>query len=145
DLCCLPRPRSPPVQRLLTTYHLEYGLPSTHTTNSVSIALFCLSYLLADNDMDLWMKYICVAGLFIYCASIVVGRIYCGMHGFCDITVGIILGIFVWWEQITFQKQIDDFILSDSFFVPTSTILGAISLIYFFPEPIDKCPCIEDW
>ncbi|KAI0360328.1 PAP2-domain-containing protein [Trametes cingulata] len=41
DLFCCPRPYAPPVTRLtLGSHHLEYGFPSTHSTNSVSIALF---------------------------------------------------------------------------------------------------------
>ncbi|KAI0341413.1 hypothetical protein BDW22DRAFT_1332802 [Trametopsis cervina] len=41
DLACSPRPFSPPVTRLsIGAHHLEYGLPSTHSTNSVSLALF---------------------------------------------------------------------------------------------------------
>ncbi|RPD55565.1 hypothetical protein L226DRAFT_511641 [Lentinus tigrinus ALCF2SS1-7] len=41
DFCCSPRPFAPPVTRLtIGSHHLEYGFPSTHSTNSVSIALF---------------------------------------------------------------------------------------------------------
>lgn len=41
DLFCVPRPYSPPVTRLTVgTHHLEYGFPSTHSTNSISIALY---------------------------------------------------------------------------------------------------------
>jgi hypothetical protein len=56
DLVCTPRPYSPPVVRLskissspcpvgahgpgMSTHHHEYGFPSSHSTNSVSIALF---------------------------------------------------------------------------------------------------------
>ncbi|KAL0957978.1 hypothetical protein HGRIS_000155 [Hohenbuehelia grisea] len=41
DLICSPRPFAPPVTRLtIGSHHLEYGFPSTHSTNSVSIALF---------------------------------------------------------------------------------------------------------
>ncbi|KAF8056632.1 sphingosine-1-phosphate phosphatase [Lyophyllum atratum] len=41
DLLCSPRPFAPPVTRLtIGSHHLEYGFPSTHSTNCVSIALF---------------------------------------------------------------------------------------------------------
>ncbi|CAO3697644.1 unnamed protein product [Rhizopus microsporus] len=42
DFLCLPRPLSPPVHRLTMSPYvaLEYGFPSTHSTNSVSVALF---------------------------------------------------------------------------------------------------------
>ncbi|KAM5541821.1 hypothetical protein V8D89_004550 [Ganoderma adspersum] len=46
DLCCSPRPFAPPVTRLtIGNHHLEYGFPSTHSTNSVSIALFLYTLL----------------------------------------------------------------------------------------------------
>ena len=65
DLICSPRPFAPPVTRLsmtrfffflandlsnfyyaaMGTHHLEYGFPSTHSTNCVSIALFFFSHL----------------------------------------------------------------------------------------------------
>ncbi|EJF56556.1 hypothetical protein DICSQDRAFT_71301 [Dichomitus squalens LYAD-421 SS1] len=46
DLCCVPRPYAPPVTRLtIGDHHLEYGFPSTHSTNSVSIALFLYTLL----------------------------------------------------------------------------------------------------
>lgn len=44
DLMCSPRPYAPPVTRFVVgNHHLEYGLPSTHSTNSVSIALMFFS------------------------------------------------------------------------------------------------------
>ncbi|KAK9710933.1 Long-chain base-1-phosphate phosphatase [Basidiobolus ranarum] len=41
DYLCLPRPDSPPVQRLSMnkSHSLEYGFPSTHTTNCVALGL----------------------------------------------------------------------------------------------------------
>ncbi|GLB39364.1 putative acid phosphatase homologues [Lyophyllum shimeji] len=45
DLMCSPRPFAPPVTRLtIGTHHLEYGFPSTHSTNCVSIALFFFAH-----------------------------------------------------------------------------------------------------
>ncbi|KAH9164543.1 hypothetical protein EDB89DRAFT_408390 [Lactarius sanguifluus] len=41
DLVCSPQPYAPPVVRLTVgNHHLEYSLPSTHPTNSTSMALF---------------------------------------------------------------------------------------------------------
>ncbi|KZT00509.1 uncharacterized protein LAESUDRAFT_553458 [Laetiporus sulphureus 93-53] len=46
DSVCSPRPFAPPVTRLtIGNHHLEYGFPSTHSANSVSIALFFYSLL----------------------------------------------------------------------------------------------------
>ncbi|KAI0945106.1 hypothetical protein AcV7_001736 [Taiwanofungus camphoratus] len=46
DLLCSPRPYTPPVSRLtMGSHHLEYGFPSTHSANSVSIALYFFTLL----------------------------------------------------------------------------------------------------
>ncbi|KAJ6627628.1 hypothetical protein B0H10DRAFT_2210141 [Mycena sp. CBHHK59/15] len=46
DLLCSPRPFAPPVTRLtIGNHHLEYGMPSTHCANSVSLALFFFAHI----------------------------------------------------------------------------------------------------
>ncbi|KAJ7859281.1 hypothetical protein B0H13DRAFT_2672349 [Mycena leptocephala] len=46
DLFCSPRPFAPPVTRMtIGTHHLEYGMPSTHSANSVSLALFFFAHI----------------------------------------------------------------------------------------------------
>ncbi|KAH9005584.1 hypothetical protein EDB86DRAFT_3098618 [Lactarius hatsudake] len=103
DLVCSPRPYAPPVVRLTVgNHHLEYGLPSTHSTNSTSMALFLGAHVydlhrlgsLSTTAFATW-----VVVLFIYVFSIVVGRLYTGMHGFMDCSVGIVLGIISWLLQ----------------------------------------------
>ncbi|KAH9025939.1 hypothetical protein EDB85DRAFT_2292021 [Lactarius pseudohatsudake] len=97
DLVYSPRPYAPPVVRLTVgDHHLEYDLPSTHSTNSTSMALFLGAHVydlhrtgaLSTAAFATW-----VVVLFIYVFSIVVGRLYTGMHGFIDCSVGIVLGI----------------------------------------------------
>jgi dihydrosphingosine 1-phosphate phosphatase len=85
DFFCLPRPLSPPLQRITMSglTALEYGFPSTHSANAVSVALFCLSAIEKSDTGFTPMGKIglqCLA--WIYAASVVMGRIYCGMHGF---------------------------------------------------------------
>jgi dihydrosphingosine 1-phosphate phosphatase len=67
---------------------LEYGFPSTHSTNAVSVALYCLTLLeTANHGLSNVNKILLQCLACLYAISVVVGRIYCGMHGF--------LGIFV--------------------------------------------------
>jgi len=85
DFLCLPRPLSPPLQRInmsgLTA--LEYGFPSTHSTNAVSVALYCLTLIeTSSDDMSQVTRLLFQAIAYIYALSVVLGRIYCGMHGF---------------------------------------------------------------
>ncbi|KAF9582761.1 hypothetical protein BGW38_010794 [Lunasporangiospora selenospora] len=93
DFLCLPRPLSPPLVRLSRSkrVHLEYGFPSTHTTNATSIALYLLSYLLIS-DWSLPSKVLATLGLATYLFSIIFGRLYCGMHTRTDIIGGLAIG-----------------------------------------------------
>lgn len=113
DLLCSPRPFSPPVTRLtIGTHHLEYGFPSTHSTNSVSIALFLFGhvYLLASGppNSDLspvispFTYNVLVVLLIFYTFSIVFGRLYTAMHSFTDCAIGVILGAGLWWTHTSF-------------------------------------------
>jgi len=62
---------------------LEYGFPSTHSTNAVSVALFCLTALERSKDsIDSTNRLLLQVTAWVYMISVVLGRIYCGMHGF---------------------------------------------------------------
>lgn len=105
------------------THHHEYGFPSTHTTNSVSIALFFFSLLhqaytksaaviqpsaagildevaapaLSDGVSISSSTYAILVGvLLFYVFSIVYGRLYTGMHSFTDCLCGFVLGTGIW-------------------------------------------------
>ncbi len=97
------------------SHHLEYGFPSTHSTNSVSIALFFYAifhrFASAANDVPgttlqpaqtaisptLYLALCSI--LVLYSLSIVFGRLYTGMHSFTDCVVGVLLGAGIWWVQ----------------------------------------------
>ncbi|KAF5380023.1 hypothetical protein D9615_006192 [Tricholomella constricta] len=122
DLICSPRPFAPPVTRLtIGSHHLEYGFPSTHSTNCVSIALFFFGHVhrlastpasnnnsaspleagasLAEPVISAQIYTIITTILSIYTFSIVFGRIYTAMHSFTDCAVGVALGAGIWWGQ----------------------------------------------
>ncbi|KAK1219246.1 Long-chain base-1-phosphate phosphatase [Marasmius sp. AFHP31] len=111
DLFCAPRPYSPPVTRLtIGTHHLEYGFPSSHSTNSVSMALFFFThvYMLATPMTDgaaaiSNQTYILLTILLLwYTFSIVFGRLYTAMHSFTDCAMGVFLGAILWWGLTDF-------------------------------------------
>ncbi|KAF9474578.1 hypothetical protein BDN70DRAFT_815445 [Pholiota conissans] len=113
DLFCSPRPFAPPVTRLtIGTHHLEYGFPSTHSTNSVSIALFFFAETIVSSSaatsilepiIPRGIYWILCAILFIYAFSVVFGRLYTAMHSFTDCLVGIILGTGLWWWHTSWE------------------------------------------
>jgi membrane-associated phospholipid phosphatase len=79
---CLPRPLSPPVHRLTmsSSVALEYGFPSTHSTNSISVALFLMAWIYEHASPEDPFRTLGLVVLSIYAISVVFGRIYCGMH-----------------------------------------------------------------
>ncbi|BFZ62601.1 Long-chain base-1-phosphate phosphatase [Saitoella coloradoensis] len=148
DYLCLPRPLSPPLERLNMSHStaLEYGFPSTHSTNAVSVALYALSTLASCGEDDLSPKVALGLKLVavIYGVSVVFGRLYCGMHGFFDVMVGTGLGALIWWLRWTFRVQLDTFVYEGGWQVPFILIPLILILVRIHPEPADSCPCFDD-
>ncbi|ETS61780.1 hypothetical protein PaG_03877 [Moesziomyces aphidis] len=153
DLFCVPRPYSPPVTRLTVgTHHLEYGFPSTHSTNSVSIALYIYLWVRrmrehaignvdASGIFDSWLWE---AGLLFYGTSVVYGRIYAGMHSVIDCVAGSALGAAITAVQWRFFDPIEDFIRTGNWWVPAVIVPAGLLMVSVHPQPVDDCPCFED-
>lgn len=153
DLFCVPRPYSPPVTRLTVgTHHLEYGFPSTHSTNSVSIALYIYLWVRKIREaasMDatgstLFDSWLWEAGLLFYATSVVYGRIYAGMHSIIDCIAGSALGATITAIQWGFFDQIEQFVKIKSWTVPIAIIPAGLLMVSVHPQPVDDCPCFED-
>lgn len=150
DFFCLPRPLSPPLHRLTMSKDvaLEYGFPSTHTANAVSVFLLVAdtlykNYFSSDPAVTksgfIFLNIINV----IYILSLVIGRIYCGMHGFLDLLGGSVVGVFMYWAGPIAVNYIYKAVWSHSIW-----ILLIIPVIFLLinqqPKPADKCPCFDD-
>lgn len=151
DLFCVPRPYSPPVTRLTVgTHHLEYGFPSTHSTNSVSIALYIYLWIrkirqAADpTEATLFDSWLWEAGLLFYGTSVVYGRIYAGMHSIIDCIAGSALGALITAVQWKFFDHIEQFVKINSWSVPAAIIPAGLLMVSVHPQPVDDCPCFED-
>ncbi|KAF8242614.1 hypothetical protein K440DRAFT_656481 [Wilcoxina mikolae CBS 423.85] len=146
DLLCLPRPLSPPLQRITMSGSaaLEYGFPSTHSTNAISVGLYWLLTLYSTPDIAFTSKIGLQLLVAVYTFSIVFGRLYCGMHGFLDVIVGTILGVSMAALQWVFRRDIDAYVLGDSFMPVLVIIVVILVLVRIHPEPADTCPCFDD-
>lgn len=156
DLFCVPRPYSPPVTRLTVgTHHLEYGFPSTHSTNSVSIALYVYLWVrkmrsavpgldAAETSTTMFDSWAWEACLLFYATSVVYGRIYAGMHSIIDCIAGSALGAAITAVQWRFFDHIEDFIKLNSWSVPIAIIPAGLLMVSVHPQPVDDCPCFED-
>lgn len=67
---------------------LEYGFPSTHSANAVSVALYCLTLLQTPNEgLSNLSKSALQSLAWLYAGCVVMGRMYCGMHGFLGMRI----------------------------------------------------------
>ncbi|KAA8516957.1 hypothetical protein F0562_017225 [Nyssa sinensis] len=91
DVVSAPRPSSPPVRRVTATKDekenaLEYGLPSSHTLNTVCLSGYLLHYVLSyTQNRYASMQLVGFAMVCLLVGLIGLGRIYLGMHSVIDI------------------------------------------------------------
>lgn len=147
DLLCVPRPLSPPLHRITMSGSaaLEYGFPSTHSTNAVSVAAYAVLALHEpSNPLSSTTKTCLEALAYFYAVSIVVGRLYCGMHGFIDVIAGSALGLVLSLMQYAFVDPFDAFIQNGQIRAICIFVLFVLVLVRIHPEPADDCPCFDD-
>jgi dihydrosphingosine 1-phosphate phosphatase len=53
-------------------------------------------------------SYIATTILVAYVGSVVLGRIYCGMHSTLDCVAGAVLGTFAWAMQLRYGEWLED-------------------------------------
>ena len=147
DFYSLPRPLSPPLHRITMSGSaaLEYGFPSTHSANAVSVAVYALLLLHSpDSTLSPSTKLALEALSYFYAFSIVVGRLYCGMHGFLDVIVGSILGTAISMVEFEYGPAFDAYMHSSTWLAPSIAGIVVIVLVRIHPEPADDCPCFDD-
>jgi len=115
DVVSAPRPSSPPVRRITATKDeednaMEYGLPSSHTLNTVCLSGYLLHYLFSYPQYE--DASIKCFGLALVCLVVVLiglGRIYLGMHSLVDIIAGLTIGLMILAFWLTVHEYVDFF------------------------------------
>lgn len=124
---------------------LEYGFPSTHSTNAVSVAVYSLAIL---NSSEVPLSPQVNIGLqaltYVYVVSVVLGRLYCGMHGFFDVVIGCVLGALIGFLQFAYENTFEDSLVSVNGSHLLLLILAVVVSVRVHPEPADDCPCFDD-
>ncbi|EMD69779.1 hypothetical protein GGP41_001090 [Bipolaris sorokiniana] len=147
DLLCLPRPLSPPLARISMSGSaaLEYGFPSSHSANAVSVAFYAIYTLRQSAQQDNTNLNMGLQALFyFYALSIIAGRLYCGMHGFLDVIVGSVMGALITAFQLVYGDWMDSWVFSGSTLHIFIATLVVCVLVRVHPEPADDCPCYDD-
>ncbi len=124
---------------------LEYGFPSTHSANAVSVALYAILILHSESNPFSPAATLAIESLsYFYAVSIVVGRLYCGMHGFLDVIFGSALGAAITLVEFYYAPVWEDWMHSSEYAYPVLVALTIIVLVRIHPEPADDCPCFDD-
>lgn len=132
---------------------LEYGFPSTHSANAVSVAVYALLCLRSSPDSDAAATEALFSastrlGLealsYFYAVSIIFGRLYCGMHGFVDVAVGSVLGAVISLVEWYGWPIVEAYVHASGWGAILLLMLVIIVLIRIHPEPADDCPCFDD-
>ncbi|KAI1090128.1 PAP2-domain-containing protein [Rostrohypoxylon terebratum] len=147
DFFSLPRPLSPPLHRITMSGSaaLEYGFPSTHSANAVSVAVYAILCLRSpDNQFQPNTQSTLEALAYFYAISIVFGRLYCGMHGFVDVIIGSIMGAVLSLIEFHYGPALDASLQANGWMSLCALLLIIIILIRVHPEPADDCPCFDD-
>ncbi|KAF8631391.1 hypothetical protein AX15_002422 [Amanita polypyramis BW_CC] len=138
------------------SHHLEYGFPSTHSTNSVSIALFLfalihrLTYPSPSTLSDIPVEPVLSTQTFtfltillcIYIFSIVFGRLYTAMHCFTDCVMGAFLGTFIWWAETSWTGIPVRLLFSSSPLHPTSILIRFLTF-FNVGSPLPTSPSLS--
>lgn len=147
DMLSLPRPLSPPLNRITMSgsVSLEYGFPSTHSANAVSVVVYGLLLMRSpDSTLASTTKIFLESLSYFYAASIIIGRLYCGMHGFADVIFGSFLGAVVSLVEFYYAPAFEAYLHASGWMAPLAVALFIIILVRVHPEPADDCPCFDD-
>ena len=146
DFLCLPRPRSPPVHRITLSEYTakEYGAPSSHTANAIGVCLLILQWAFTSETVTLRMKITLTVIAIVYCITLTLGRIYCGMHGLFDLISGATVGLVCFIIRMILKYTFIDFNCGDFFWYPLLSISWGLTILFNHPQPIDVCPCFYD-
>ncbi|GAB4851491.1 hypothetical protein Ancab_030893 [Ancistrocladus abbreviatus] len=143
DVVSAPRPSCPPVRRVTATKDelenaQEYGLPSSHTLNTVCFSGYLLhSALSYDQGRDSPVVVVGFALVCLFVGLIGLGRVYLGMHSLIDVISGLVMGLAILGLWLTVHECIDNFIVSGQ---NVTTFWAALSFLLFFAYPTPELP-----
>ncbi|XP_047160087.1 lipid phosphate phosphatase delta isoform X1 [Vigna umbellata] len=148
DVVSAPRPASPPVKRVTATKDeeenaLEYGLPSSHTLNTVCLSGYLLHYVLTHTQIQgAYITYLGISLAFMLVLLIGLGRIYLGMHSVVDVLAGLLVGLVILAFWLTVHEHIDSFVISGQNVTSFWAVLSFL-LLFAYPTPELPTPSFE--
>lgn len=105
----LPRPPSPPCWRSKKEH--DSGLPSTHSMIAISMSTYLIGYYSQLGLLQVTTPIILFTIFWV--ASIVISRMYLGVHSPADVTAGLTLGALMSWSWLRYGNYVDEFLVKD--------------------------------
>jgi membrane-associated phospholipid phosphatase len=135
-----------------SNHHLEYGFPSTHSTNSISIALFIYTHvhrlaslpapstnlittLAPPSDWSISPTTYWISTVFLawYTFSIIYGRLYCAMHSFSDCALGAMMGAVIWAIYWVTEDAVENWLIHAGWSGQSHVYLSRNRFLYKIP------------
>ncbi|KAK9823486.1 hypothetical protein WJX72_003099 [[Myrmecia] bisecta] len=151
DLLCGPRPLAVSKQAKLLagsslevqTNAQEYGLPSSHTMNSLCLNYYIAHYLVQHGYLPggtaTIILYVLVG---VWVVWIGISRVYLGLHTPVDIVAGALAGAMVLTAYLSLDGRYDTWIRTNSFATLVQG-LGSVVLLRLHPKPLQHTPSYE--
>ncbi|KAL3141674.1 hypothetical protein ABBQ32_004364 [Trebouxia sp. C0010 RCD-2024] len=114
----------------------EYGLPSSHTMNSLCLNFFIVHYLLDKHMVPAEWALAMYLGTAVWVAWVGLARVYMGLHTPIDIGAGALLGTLVLVFYLAVDERYEQWILTE----PLAVLWQVIAVVYA-PEPCISKPC----
>ncbi|CAI5537433.1 unnamed protein product [Closterium sp. Naga37s-1] len=148
DVVAAPRPLSPPAQRVTGTHmdaqsSFEFGLPSSHTINTIALSLYLLLFLLLREGMSVSGLLPLTTVVLAVVIIVVGGRLYLGMHSPIDLAAGMAIGVAMPLLLLCVDMHILHFWIHGPNVLLFHACLAVLQL-FAYPTPPRPTPSYED-
>ena len=121
----------------------EYGLPSSHTMNSLCLNFYIVHYFKETGLLTGSLAIVEYAVAVVWVAVIAASRIYLGLHTPVDVYVGAATGVMVFFTFIGFEKSIKEFCLLSFLEILARVVCVAGLFLKLHPMPPSPTPSFE--
>ncbi|KAK0169575.1 hypothetical protein PV328_011867 [Microctonus aethiopoides] len=128
DIIRWPRPACPPAVRLQNKWSLEYGMPSTHASVSVSIPFSIILFTMNKYNYSITLGIIIVL---IWSTLICISRLYLGMHSVLDVIAGLLLAIILMIPLIPIVNYMDHYFITNYWSLVILIAISIIVVVYY--------------
>ena len=112
--------------------------------SATGVSMLFFWRILQSKDLPSMMKLGLLGIVSIYYLTLVVGRVYCGMHGMLDLISGSAVGAICFLSRILIGHIFRNFQSAEYLWFPIISIAWGLFILFYHIRPVDECPCFED-